>query len=97
VPVAGQDQEAAGSMDVERVVHRVIGVHLVDQPDLHPVTHREGPVDIRVLRPGLAVDQLPDHVARIRRPVDIRHQVLPLQAVTVVVPAVRHPLARLGS
>jgi len=30
---------------MERVVHRVVGVHLVDQPDLHPVAHSEAPVD----------------------------------------------------
>ena len=78
-------------------MHRMIGVHLVDQPDLHPVTDRERPADVPVHRPGLAVDELPDHVAGVRDPVDLRHQVLPLQAVTVVVPAVRHALARLGS
>ena len=37
VAVAGEDEEAARAVDVERVVHRVVGVHLVDQPDLHPV------------------------------------------------------------
>ena len=35
--VAGEDQEAASPVDVERVVHRMVGVHLVDEPDLHPV------------------------------------------------------------
>jgi hypothetical protein len=29
--VAGEHDEAAGAVDVERVVHRVVGVHLVDQ------------------------------------------------------------------
>ena len=43
--VAGQDQEASGAVQVERVVHRVVGVHLVDQPDLHPVPDGEPPVD----------------------------------------------------
>ena len=43
--VAGEDQEAPGAVDVEGVVHRVVGVHLVDQPDLHPVADRELPVD----------------------------------------------------
>ena len=37
VAVARDDEEAAGAVDVERVVHRVVGVHLVDQADLHPV------------------------------------------------------------
>ena len=33
--VAGQDQEPAGAVHVEGVVHRMVGVHLVDQADLH--------------------------------------------------------------
>ena len=52
--VPGQDEEPAGAVDVERVVHRVVGVHLVDQPDLHPVTDGERPADGAVHRPGLA-------------------------------------------
>ena len=39
--VAGQDDEAAGAVDVERVVHRVVGVHLVDEPQLDLVADRE--------------------------------------------------------
>ena len=35
--VAGQDQETARSVDVERMVHRMVGLHLVDQADLHLV------------------------------------------------------------
>ena len=90
-PVPGQDEEAAGSVDVERVVHRVVGVHLVDQADLHPVTHGERPGDLPVLGPGLPVDELPDHVAGVRCPVDLRHQVFPLEAVAVVVRCAPRP------
>jgi hypothetical protein len=39
--VAAQDQEAACPVDVEGVVHRMVGLHLVDEPDLHPVADPE--------------------------------------------------------
>ena len=39
--VAREDDEAAGPVDVERVVHRVVGVHLVDEPDLDLVADAE--------------------------------------------------------
>src|SRR5919199_4806103 len=96
--IPGQDEEAASSVDVEGVVHRVIRLHLVDEPDLHPVAHLERPGDGPVLGPGLAVDELPDHVAGVRGAVDLRHQVLPLEAVAlcvVLVPAMRRALVRL--
>src|SRR4051812_44487525 len=47
--VAAEHEEAAGAVDVERVVHRVVGVHLVDEADLHPVANRELPRDRVVL------------------------------------------------
>src|SRR5215218_1448149 len=43
--VAGEDQEAAGAMDVERMVR----VHLVDQPQLDPIADLEPPADRTVL------------------------------------------------
>jgi hypothetical protein len=47
-----QDQEPAGAVDVERMVHRVLRpLHLVDEPDLHPVADGERPVDGGVLVP----------------------------------------------
>ena len=55
----GEDEEAAGAVDVEGVVHRVVGVHLVDQPDLDLVADPELPVDRVVHRACLAVDELP--------------------------------------
>ena len=61
--VAAENQEPARAVDVERVVHRMVLVHLVGQPDLDPVADAEGPGDGGVLGPGLLVDQLPDHVA----------------------------------
>src|SRR3954452_1868711 len=60
--VSAQNQEAPRSMDVERVVHRVVAGHLIEQPDLDPVPDAEPPVDGRVLGTGRAVDQLPTHV-----------------------------------
>ena len=57
-PVAAtMHQEPAGPVDVERVVHRVIGVHLVHEPDLHPVADRERPVDLGVACARVAIDQ----------------------------------------
>ena len=40
-PVPAEDQETAGTMNVEGVVHRVIGFHFVDQSDLHPIADSE--------------------------------------------------------
>ena len=61
--VAGEHEEPAGAVDVERVVHRVVLVHVVDEADLDPVADLERPVDVPVLLAGVAVDELPDHVA----------------------------------
>jgi hypothetical protein len=41
-------------MEVEGVVHGVVGVHLVDQPDLDPLAHRELPVDGRAVGAAVA-------------------------------------------
>src|SRR5215211_7504580 len=82
--VPREDEEAAGSVDVERVVHRVIRVHLVDEPDLHSLAYGERPGDGVVLGPALPVDELPDHVGGVRSTVDLRHQVLPLKTVAMI-------------
>ena len=79
-PVSGEDQEPAGAVDVEGVVHRVVPGHLVQQPDLHLVTDPEVPVDRGVLVAGGLVDQLPAHVRRGGEPVDLDHVVFPLDA-----------------
>ena len=79
-PVSGEDQEAARSVDVERVVHRVVPGHLVQQPELHLVADPEVPVDRGVLRAGRLVDQLPAHVRGGGEPVDLDHVVFPLDA-----------------
>ena len=73
-------------MDVERVVHRVVRVHLVDQPHLHLVTDSEFPVDCMVFGAGCAVDQLPAHVLRRGHPVDLDHVVLPLDGAGSAMP-----------
>jgi hypothetical protein len=59
--IASDDEEAAGAVDVEGVVHRVVAVHGVDESHLHPVADTERPVD-GVIGLGVLVDQLPDHV-----------------------------------
>jgi hypothetical protein len=66
------------------VVHWMIGVHLVDQPDFDPVPNRERPVEWTVHCTGLPVDELPNTVARIRCPIDLRHQMLPLETIAVI-------------
>src|SRR5919107_639138 len=91
------------------MVHRVIRFHLVYEPDLYPVTNLKRPGDRRVLGPRLSVYELPDHVGGIGRAVDLRHQVLPLEAVSMsamvvcptgvlamIVTAMRMALVRLG-
>src|SRR6188508_1157440 len=57
-PVAGEDQEAAGTVDVERMMHWMVRVHLVDDPDLHLVADAEAPVDRVTFRSGVSVDEL---------------------------------------
>src|SRR5262249_11156267 len=83
--VAREDQEAASPVDVERVRHRMIGVHFVDQPKLHLVPDMKRPVDLGVLGACLSVDELPAHVRRRRHPIDLDHVVLPLDALRGVV------------
>ena len=78
--VAGEYEEAAGSVDVEGVVHRVIRVHLVEQADLDLVADLEAPLDGTVLGSCCRVDQLPAHVGGSRDPVDLDHVVFPLDA-----------------
>src|SRR3954464_10910035 len=58
----------------------MVGVHLVDQADLHPVADGELPLDGVVGGVGGAVDQLPAGVGRRGDPVDVDHVVLPLAA-----------------
>ena len=82
--VAGEDDEAAGAVDVERVVHRMVRVHLVDEPELDAVADRELPVDPVVGRAGVAVDEHPAHVRGRRQAVDLDHVVLPLDPAGVV-------------
>ena len=79
--VAAQDEEPPGAVHVERVVHRVVGVHLVDQPDLHLIADPESPVDPVVAFAGVPVEQDPPHVRRGGHPVHLDHVVLPLDAV----------------
>ena len=81
--VAGEDDEAAGAVDVERMVHRVVRVHLVDEPELDAVADRELPIDPVIGGTGVAVDELPAHVGRRRQPVDLDHVVLPLDPARV--------------
>ena len=77
--VAGQDEETPGAVQVERVVHRVVGVHLVDQSDLDPVSDGEPPVDRGCRGAGGPVHEFPVHV-RCGQPVDCHHVVFPFDA-----------------
>ena len=69
----------------------MVGVHLVQQPDLHAVTDAEPPLDVVVLRIVGAVDELPARVRRRRELVDVDHVVFPLDPAgrLVVMPVVR--------
>src|SRR4051794_10864001 len=78
--VAGEDEEAAGAVDVERVVHRMVRVHLVDEADLHAIADAEAPIDPCSLRACRAVDQLPARVRRRGHAVDGDHVVFPLDS-----------------
>ena len=100
-PVSGEDEEAAGAVDVEGVVHGMVGVHLVEQSDLDLVADLEAPVDRVVLGSRCAVNQLPAHVGGSRDPVDLDHVVFPLDAsgfgVTVFSTLVGMAVSRGGS
>src|SRR5918996_2505764 len=83
--VPRQDQETSRAVDVERMVHGMIrALHLVHEPDLDALVELEVPRDLMVYRAGFLIDQLPDHVAEVRLPVDVRHEVLPFEAVPAV-------------
>src|SRR5215210_1658829 len=77
-PVACEDDEAAGTVDVERMVHRVVRVHLVHEPELDLIADSELPVDRVVGGARLSVDKAPPHVRRRCDPVDVDHVVFPL-------------------
>ena len=70
-------------MDVERVVHRVIRLHLVDESDLHAIAHGERPPDGAVLGAVVPVDEHPSHVAGLGCTIDLGHQVFPLESVAL--------------
>src|SRR4051794_1165050 len=95
--IAGEDQEAPGPVDVERVRHGMVRVHLVHEPELHLVADVERPVDLGVLCAGLFVDELPPHVGGSGHPVALDHVVFPLDPLGRVVialePAVLVPPA----
>ena len=50
--IARQDQETPCAMNMEWVLHRMVGIHLVDQADLHAVADAESPVDGLAFRAG---------------------------------------------
>ena len=82
--VTREHDEAAGAVDVERVVHRMIRVHLVDEANLHAVADAEAPVDLVVDGAARTVDELPARIRRRRDAVDLDHVVLPLDAAGIV-------------
>ena len=97
--IAGQDQETARAVDVERVVHRVVRLYLVDESDLHAVATVNSQVMAPFLAPVSRSMSMPDHVAGSDCTVDLRHQVFPLEAVALSWPCARGeaPLLGLGS
>src|SRR3954462_91202 len=83
--VTREHQEASSSVHVERMVHRMVRLYLVHEPDLHSITNGERPRDGTVLRTGLPVDEHPSHIAGLRGAVDLRHQVFPFESVAWLV------------
>src|SRR5512133_3270817 len=79
-PVAGQYQEPAGAVQVERVVHGMVGGHFIDQPDLDSVANGEPPVDGGAVGTSGPVQEPPVHGGARGLTVDLDHVVLPLDA-----------------
>jgi hypothetical protein len=71
-------------VDVEGVVHRMVGVHLVDEPQLDPIADLEPPVDRVIRRIGFTVDQTPACVGGSGQLVDVDHVVFPLDSARIV-------------
>src|SRR4029453_17360572 len=69
-PVTGEDQKPAGTVEVEGVMHGMVGVHLVDQPDLEPLSDAEPPVDCRAVDPSGAIEESPVHGRGRTEPID---------------------------
>ena len=67
--ISCQNEKPSRTVDVERVRHRMVGVHLVDKADLDLVSNPEYPVDRGVRCAGVAVDEFPAHVLRRRAPI----------------------------
>ena len=80
IPSRAEDEEAAAAVNVEGMVHRMVGVDLVDEPDLHPVPDPEPPVDGRTLSSAVTVNQLPARVGGGGHAVHRSHVVFPLDA-----------------
>src|ERR687891_2384705 len=83
--VPTQDEKTTRAMDVEQVVHRVVGLHLVHESDLDLVADAETPVDRVVLGTGRPVHDDPAHVGRRRLPVHLDHVVFPLDTAGCIV------------
>jgi hypothetical protein len=56
----------------------VIGLQLVDKPELHAVADAEAPVDRVIRRAGVPVDELPARVLGRGDPIDVDRVVFPL-------------------
>src|SRR6476659_10984345 len=60
--VSCKNEKSPCAVNVERVRHRMVGVHLVDEADLDLITTSEVPVDGGIFGAGVAIDELPAHV-----------------------------------
>ena len=80
-----ENEKSPCAVNVERVRHRMVGVHLVDEADLDLITDAEFPVDAGVFGSGVAIDELPTHVRGRGLPIHLDHVVFPLDSVRGVV------------
>ncbi|OLD70078.1 MAG: hypothetical protein AUI45_05635 [Acidobacteria bacterium 13_1_40CM_2_56_11] len=82
-------------MDMKRVLHRVVGVQLIDEPRLHLIAHMELPVDrvvwAPVVRSTIFQRMLVGVVIRLTSTMWSSHSMRPAGPCSWAWPARRHP------
>jgi hypothetical protein len=88
LPSRARTRNRPAPVEMERVMHGMVGFHLVDQPDLDPLSDAEPPVDCRAVHPSGAIEEPPVHGRIGARPIDLDHVVFPLDPVGGAMPSV---------